>query len=101
MRKIFFMIGMSALTSFIGCCAHQQSMTNKDLPERKSLPAEREQFFRLEKQDGRWWLITPHDERFVALGVVHVGAAYRGKDSLLQSRFRGDVENKRVHARNA
>ena len=48
--------------------------------------------FELKQDAGRWWLFSPGKERFVALGVVHLGIVYRGEQSLLRTRFGGDVE---------
>lgn len=49
-------------------------------------------YFQLKHTDSRWWLQSGQHDRFVALGVVHVGQLYRGGASLIRKRFGGDVE---------
>jgi hypothetical protein len=51
----------------------------------KSIQSEASGFFRVEKLDGRWWLITPEGHGFISAGVNHVD--YKGDYSQSFVRF--------------
>ncbi|MHC4406695.1 MAG: hypothetical protein ACYTG0_44295, partial [Planctomycetota bacterium] len=51
----------------------------------RSISAEATGFFRVERIDGRWWLVTPDGHGFLSAGVNHVD--YKGDDSPAFVRF--------------